>query len=521
MESRSKKSARNILAGVISKLLLMIMAFAAKTVFIRLLGVEYNGINGLCSNILSILALSELGVGNVLNFSLYSALKDNDRFKVCALVHYFRKIYLIIAAAVMGAGIALVPVLSHVVNSTLPQNEIITYYLLYLLNSTASYFAVYKTTVIIADQNGYISSICDAVITFVMYGAQIAYLIICRDFFGYLIIQLVSTIIKNVLLSLVADRMYPYLKKKVYSGELAEKKQILSNLKATFLYKISGVLLNNTDNILISIIAGTVYVGYYSNYYMLVSYIVAVIGIFITGFTASLGNLNAENNMESSYRVFNMLMLIFSFIGGVLVCCFINCMQPFIRIWLGDENVMPFVWGVVIAVNLYLEEMMNPIWIFRETMGLFRQVRYLLLITAVLNLLLSVALGTWLGVPGILAATGIAKLISQYWYEPIVLFRRKFSRSPLFFFTFQAKQAVSCSAAVIISFKFCGYIGTGLGGIIIRALISCVTALGCVLCFNLKSEAWKELNLRYIIPCLRKVGNILGTYINLSGKRRG
>ena len=87
MESRSKKSARNILAGVISKLLLMIMAFAAKTVFIRLLGVEYNGINGLCSNILSILALSELGVGNVLNFSLYSALKDNDRFKVCALVH--------------------------------------------------------------------------------------------------------------------------------------------------------------------------------------------------------------------------------------------------------------------------------------------------------------------------------------------------------------------------------------------------------------------------------------------------
>lgn len=440
MESRSKKSARNILAGVISKLLLMIMAFAAKTVFIRLLGVEYNGINGLCSNILSILALSELGVGNVLNFSLYSALKDNDRFKVCALVHYFRKIYLIIAAAVMGAGIALVPVLSHVVNSTLPQNEIITYYLLYLLNSTASYFAVYKTTVIIADQNGYISSICDAVITFVMYGAQIAYLIICRDFFGYLIIQLVSTIIKNVLLSLVADRMYPYLKKKVYSGELAEKKQILSNLKATFLYKISGVLLNNTDNILISIIAGTVYVGYYSNYYMLVSYIVAVIGIFITGFMASLGNLNAENNMESSYRIFNMLMLIFSFIGGVLVCCFINCMQPFIRIWLGDENVMPFVWVVVIAVNLYLEEMMNPIWIFRETMGLFRQVRYLLLITAVLNLLLSVALGTWLGVPGILAATGIAKLISQYWYEPIVLFRRKFSRSPLFFSLFRQNR---------------------------------------------------------------------------------
>ena len=60
MGSRSRKSIRNIFMGFGSKFILMIFAFYTRTVFIRLLGVEYNGINGLFSNILSILSLTEL-----------------------------------------------------------------------------------------------------------------------------------------------------------------------------------------------------------------------------------------------------------------------------------------------------------------------------------------------------------------------------------------------------------------------------------------------------------------------------
>lgn len=505
MESRSKKSARNILSGVICKLLLMIMAFATKTIFIRLLGVEYNGINGLYSNILSILALSELGVGNVLTFSLYNALKNNDQAKVCSLVNYFKKIYNLIAAAILVIGIALVPILNHIVNSNIPQNEVITYYILYLLNSAASYLVVYKTTVIIADQNGYISNVCDAVVTFMMYGTQIIYLFVFRNFFGYLVIQLLCTISKNIVLSIIADRMYPYLKQSKPKNDLVEKKQIFTNIKATFLYKISGVILNNTDNILISTIVGTVYVGYYSNYYMIVSYIIALIGIFITGFMASLGNLNAENNMESSYEMFNILLLIFSFIGAVLACCFTNCMQPFVGLWLGNKNVMSFTWVIIIVFNTYLEEIMNPVWIFRETMGLFQQVKYLMLITAGLNLFLSVIFGILWGVPGILLATGLSKLLSQYWYEPRLLFNLKFKKNVKSFYFLQFKQTIACLIAVMFSYIICNFIGTGLVGIIIRAIVSSTIAIGCVLCLNFKSAAWKELCARYIIPCLQKI----------------
>lgn len=184
MGSRSRKSIRNIFMGFGSKFILMIFAFYTRTVFIRLLGVEYNGINGLFSNILSILSLTELGIGNVLNYTLYKALREDDEEKIRALVAYFKKIYLLIALAIFVIGIVLIPLLPYIIKSTLPWNRLTGYYVLYLLNTVTSYFVVYKTTVIIADQNNYISSICETVTTVLMYLLQITYLLLKRDFLG-------------------------------------------------------------------------------------------------------------------------------------------------------------------------------------------------------------------------------------------------------------------------------------------------------------------------------------------------
>lgn len=101
IETRLQKSFRNIFSGVVSKVVLMLFAFSTKTIFIRLLGSEYNGVNGLFTNILSILALSELGIGNVLNYSLYQALKQNDEEKIRSVVFFFKRIYRCIALLVL------------------------------------------------------------------------------------------------------------------------------------------------------------------------------------------------------------------------------------------------------------------------------------------------------------------------------------------------------------------------------------------------------------------------------------
>ena len=366
---------------------------------------------------------------------------------------------------------------------------------------------VYKTTVIVADQNNYISSICEIATTIIMYVAQIVYLLLFKDFLGYLIIQVLCTVLRNALLNFITNKKYPYLKHLFRDNNILpqeDKNKIINNIKSTFLYKIAAVILNNTDNILISIIVGTVYVGYYSNYYMVISYITVFVGIFITGITASLGNLNSENDNEASYRMFNILSLIFSFIGTLCTCCLINCFQPFVKIWIGQDNVMSFSWVIVIALNLYLNTLMNPIWMFRETMGLFKQVKFIMLITAGLNIVFSILFGLLFGVPGILAATFIAKLLSQYWYEPKILFK-KFNKPIKPFYYIKIKQVLIMILAASCSMVICSFIGDGVVGLIIRAIISAFIAIVSVIAFNYRSEAFVQLSNSYALPMIKKV----------------
>ena len=80
---RTQKATKNIVTGLVNKAALMLLAFVTKTAFIRLLGAEYNGVSSLYTNILSVLALAELGVGNVLMFYLYAALERKNEEEFC------------------------------------------------------------------------------------------------------------------------------------------------------------------------------------------------------------------------------------------------------------------------------------------------------------------------------------------------------------------------------------------------------------------------------------------------------
>jgi hypothetical protein len=147
---------------------------------------------------------------------------------------------------------------------------------------------------------------------------------------------------------------------------------------------------------------------------------------------------------------------------------------------------------------------MNPVWMFRETMGLFRQVRFLILITAGLNIVFSVILGIFFGVPGVLIATLLSKLVSQYWYEPRIIFKY-FNKPVKPFFLNQIKQLVITLAAAVLSFVICSFLGNTLLWIILRAVVSGIIAVAFVWLFNMKSESMEQLLKRIIIPLSNRI----------------
>ena len=94
--SRTKNSIINSSVSIITQLLTVIINFIVKTVFIKTLGNEYNGISGLFTNILTVLSLAELGVGEAITYSLYKPLAENDNYKCKMLMQLYKKMYIII-----------------------------------------------------------------------------------------------------------------------------------------------------------------------------------------------------------------------------------------------------------------------------------------------------------------------------------------------------------------------------------------------------------------------------------------
>lgn len=486
---RSKKAFRNVATGLLDKCVLMLLAFATRTVFIRLLGAEYTGVSSLYTNILSVLSLAELGLGNVLMFYLYSSLKKGDEDEISQLVQEFKKIYNIVIVAILSVGLLLIPFLQYIVNSSLDSDELIVYYVLYLINSVASYFVVYRTTVLSADQNAYITNLCSTISTIVMYILQLVYLFAFRDFFGYLVIQVLCTIAKNLVLNHIACKKYPYLRNKPKNKtEVIDKHELFGNIKATFLFKVSDTILDQTDNIIISIMFGTLFVGYYSNYYLIVSYLASIAGIIANGLLASYGNLNTEHDEGKSYKMLNVSMLVFALFGTFCSTCYLCLIQDFVPIWIGEEYVMDYDLVFAVVIVFYLRMVTNTVWIYRSTMGLFKEVQYVNLIAAVLNIVLSVLLGMWLGVAGVIVATAVSRLVTSFWYEGKVVFR-KLGMPVTKYYLKQLRDLVVTLVVVGCSFGLCSMVSlTGIAGMAVKLLICTVITVAVELIVNGRTE---------------------------------
>ena len=459
MRTRTQNAKINIFVGFVSKAILLVAAFTSRTVFIRLLGAEYVGISGLYSNILGILNLADMGMLGVLSYELYESLKYNDVKKIASLVDAFKRIYVIIIGGILVVGLALVPFLHFIVNNSKLSNiDLILYYILYLLDSVASYFFVYRTTVISADQKNYIINIVQMGAKFVMYIAQILFLIFTRNFLGYLIIQIFFTFLSNTILHIIATKLYPFLKDKHYVDKsLINYKEIFGNIKGTFLAKTANTILSQTDNIIISVMFGTVFVGYYSNYNSLNVYICSIMSILVTSITASVGNLIAEKNIQKSYEMFKNFMFGFTLVTTFSATCILCLIQDFIPIWIGKNYLMDFNLVLAIVFVFYQGNSSNVIEMYRSAMGIFKEVQYMYLVSAVINILLSVGLGKVLGISGVIYATGVSRLLTTFWYDSGFVMK-KMGKNNMSYFLLQGKHYLTSIVIMVVSYLLCSFI---------------------------------------------------------------
>lgn len=428
-KSRTRNVSINSLVALICQVLNLLLSFINRTIFIKLLGSEYLGVNGLFTNIITILSFAELGIGNAIIYSMYKPLACGDKEKIKSLMLLYKKTYTIIGCVVAGVGVIITPSLHYIVkNKPNIVEDINVLYLLFLLNTASSYFFIYKRNILIADQKNFITLIVSQFVIILKTVVQTLFLYFTHNFIIYLLLQILCTLIENIICSFVADKQYPYLKEKATPLDTQETKLIFSNVKALALYKFGSVILNGTDNILVSSFIGIKEVGLVSNYVLLTTSCNSILQRITESFTASIGNLNVTENSERQYDVFKKVFFITAWIYGFASVSLAVIAQCFIEAWLGKEFILGNVFVLAVVVEFYVKGVHSVCTTYRSTLGFFIEGKWSALMAATLNLVLSMILCETIGLAGIFIATPLARILSIGIVDPVLIFHRGFNK---------------------------------------------------------------------------------------------
>lgn len=452
-ESRLKNSIYNTLANLFLKFGTTILSFIIRTYFIHILGEQLLGLDGLLTNILSLLSLAELGFSTAISFSLYKPLAKKDNEKVSQLITYFKKIYQKIALFILIVGLCLLPFLKYIVKDYTASDNIYLIYILYLINTVSSYFVSYSATLIEADQKYYETSKIVIFFDLLTSALQLIALLIFKNFILYLVVQFFARFIQRVVTNNYIQKKYKDINFKT-EKELSktEKNKIKNDIKGLLFHRIGDYAVNSTDNILISSIVNISTTGIYSNYLSLISVVKGLISSVMVAPTSSMGNLNVKESPKVKNNVFDMINYLCYFISGIATIGVYFCINNFITIWIGEKFLLSQACVFLISLNLYLTCVILPITTMKNATGLYYIDRYVPVLQAIINLIVSIIAGIFFGIFGILLGTAVSYLFVAMIIKPYYVYKYVFQAKVKTYYLYFIKNVLVLVFSALISY---------------------------------------------------------------------
>lgn len=491
---RTKNCMRNAVYGMIYKLISIIMPFIVRTVFIRTLGVEFLGLNSLFTSILTVLNLTELGFSSAVVFCMYKPIAEDNTEKINALLAFYKTVYFYIGLIISAIGLILIPFLPYLINGEYPDNiNVIAVYLIYLANTVISYFLfAYLGSLITAFQREDIISKINIVITSVMYLVQIGTLLVVKNYYAYILIMPIFTIVNNIRTAYIVKKMFPQYKP---IGKISAevRKEIREKVSGLVIFKICYVSRNALDSIFISMFLGLADTAIYNNYYYVMNAVVGITSVLTSSVLAGVGNSVASDSIEKNYIDMNRMNFIYMWIAGWFTACMLCVYQHFMQIWVGEKLMYPFTVVVLLCVYFYTLKMGDVRYIYEQAKGLWWEYRYRSIVETIGNIILNYLLGRIFGVYGIIIATILTLFFINYFYGTKVIFRSYFINQNIKQYFIQnglyaVSTVVVCTITYLLS-VFIPYTWLGFG---IRLLICLIVPNIIFLILFFRTKMFKE-----------------------------
>ena len=403
-----------------------IVKFGIRTAIIWLLGKEMLGLDTLYTNILMVLSISELGISQAMNFTLYKPIANKEWAKLHALSNLYRKIYLIIGCAIIVIGVGIAFVLPFLLNDGVNIPHVYLIYFLYLANAAVSYLLRGKRPLLAADTRQYLQANNDTVFLILSGAIQVIALLIWQNLLAYAIVMVIFTTLSSLRMMRVSSKLYGHIDEHTPEKLDSETMQILKKtVLGTAFVKLRRLAIMHTDTILVSILFNLATVGKYGNYLIIINLARGFVTTATAPLISALAHVSAKKSPDEIKRLFIRYSLAITVLAIVVFIGFVILVNPFIRIWAGDSFVLPLSAVVWFGFSLFLNVAYHAGETFMESFGLQRYHRVISVIEVVLNIGLSIlfAVPMNMGLSGIIAGTCISMLLTSFWFTPYTVWK--------------------------------------------------------------------------------------------------
>lgn len=503
MSSRSKNVIRNMLTGLAGRFVSILLPFITRTAILYALGSTYLGLGTLFSSVLSFLGLAELGIGSAIAYAMYRPIAENDINRIRGLLGYIRKIYRRIGTVILIVGGIIIPLLPILIKGEVPADiSIYRLYLLYLINSSISYFfAGYRQVLLNAHQRMDVLNLVLLSVNVFVYLTQTIVIVATKNYYLFATIPILGTLINNTLNSVITKRMFP----EIYCSngiQSEEKNEIRKRIGGLFGTRLNSLVVHQADVIVVSSFLGLEMVAIYGNYYYIMNSICEIIMVLFSSMIASIGNKMATDDVSQNYLLFKRITILNEWIVTVASACFLCLYQPFMNLWVGERYMLDIWFVLLLVVYFYVYEIQRTILAFKDAAGIWHEDQLRPYVSMIANVALNILLVNVVGIYGIVISTILAFIISLPWANH-VLFRSYFHESPVKNLLIITRSFLIASLACGLSYIVCLLPISGVFGIIIRLLIAVLVSNLVFIIGNKNREEIRYLKL-YIRDAAKK-----------------
>lgn len=491
---RTEESSKNAMTSMMFYIINSIFSFISKTVFIRFLGIEYSGLNSLFTNVLGILNIAELGIGTAVGYSLYKPLAERDIKTINEILKLYKYLYRVIAIVILIIGLIITFFLPYMINTTIDMTQIKIAYILYLISTVVSYLFTFLNVLPSADQKNYIVVKIQGIFKIVKNIIQLFVIAIFKNYYIWLTIEILGNILSYIYTNSVIKKKYTYYTeiKEIKFFDLIKKyKKIIIKVRDLFFHKIGGLVVNQTDNIVISCFCTLKDVGIYGNYMTVFTLFVGIFEQAFSSIISSIGNLIIEKGKNETYKIWKELHILIVFVATICCYIFYKLINNFVILWVGQDYILSKAVVFAITLNIMFKIIKQPIDKFKEAFGIFWD-KKAPFIESIVNLIISIMLASKIGIIGVVIGTIVSNIIITAIWKPYVTFKYGFKVKFTNYIKLNIPLIIISIVSLFVINLIVNFINLNIAnnwiGLIITAIIYGIVTLGisliCFMCYK-------------------------------------